>query len=81
MTAIQGMRNGSLGATILATAAAQLAQRTLAVPTNTRFNCQRTGKEPPDRGRWAGWCCSNEGMEAAWDACLGLWVHKYHTGE
>ncbi|RMZ52511.1 hypothetical protein APUTEX25_003654 [Auxenochlorella protothecoides] len=34
ITAIQGLRNGSLGATILGTAAAQLASRTLAIMTN-----------------------------------------------
>lgn len=37
VTAIQGMRNGELGATILATAAAQLAQRTFATLTNPAY--------------------------------------------
>ena len=52
MTAIQGMRNGSLGATILATAAAQLAQRTLAVLTNTMYlnSVRELGKSDPIAG-------------------------------
>ncbi|KAK2079226.1 hypothetical protein QBZ16_002917 [Prototheca wickerhamii] len=46
------MRNGSLGATILATAAAQLAQRTLAVLTNTMYlnSVRELGKSDPIAG-------------------------------
>lgn len=58
ITAIQGLRNGSLGATILGTAAAQLASRTLAIMTNPEQLQQVAmfgNDDPITGGEWA-WC-------------------------